>query len=76
MSASLSPTHPTLTISGNETLSVVFLVFIVLKTCLILGSGENLSFVLYYELLHSGQQQSRAWVQTHTQWLKIEDGGW
>ena len=67
-----TPTHPT-----NENLSsFVFFVFIVLKTCLILGSGENLSFVLYYELLHSGRQHSRASVQTHTQWLKIEDGGW
>ena len=36
----------------NETLSSFFLVFIVLKTCLILGSGENLSFVLYYEFCY------------------------
>ena len=52
-----------------------FLVFIVLKTCLILGSGENLSFVLYYEFCYIRVDNALASMGSDTHTM-VEDGGW
>ena len=69
MSASLSPTH-----RAMNSLQF-FLVFIVLKTCLILGSGENLSFVLYYEFCYIRVDNALASMGSDTHTM-VEDGGW